>query len=635
MDRTEDLVRRLQRLDLIHTVSRELNGSLDAEALLPRVLSVVLDAVEAEAGSLWLIRGDKIVCDQAIGGAAEKVIGLELPRGAGIVGSVADKRVPEVILEAEKDPRHVHQVDEATGFRTRSLITVPLVARGESLGALQIINKKGGADERFTAEDVSLVQEIAIDAAAVVKNASLLKTERRLRELRTLLRMSREITSTLDLDRILTTAANILSGTVKFRRCSVVLEREGRPVVAAVSGVERLQAGDPAEREISELASIVRSYGDTIYSPSPDPEGEGGEETWRKPLAAWGAGLGVKAVLAVPLKDDTGTLGLLLMEAAEEDFLEEGQREVVETFANQVAVALRNAELYRHTPLVGFLSRRNEGFGPARAGLLARPWVRWGLAALGAVAVTAVIPWSTSAGGEAEVYPVRRHHLRTEVPLLLAEVAVEEGQSVQADQVLGRLDDAELRIRRSELEAQLTAARAEAARSLASGRSAEARAAEERAGWIAAQRDQVIRRIEACTLRSPVAGMVLTHRPRERVGMILPGGETVLEIAEGGRWMVEVLVPQALILRVREGAELEFHTPARPGVRFRGKVSGVGAMGIRSPSDVAFPVSAVVEDPEGLLRPGVIGRASVALGRGTLFGNLFGGVWRWLRWAAG
>ena len=149
------------------------------------------------------------------------------------------------------------------------MMTVPLLHRGDCLGSLQILNKRGEGG-RFTAEDAEVVQEIAADAASVLRTAQLLRTESRAKELRALLRMSREITSALDLDRLLLTAANILSGIVAFDRCCIAMERDGALRVAAVSGKEKPDLEDPGVKAVGELLGWLRGFEATVYSPSPD-----------------------------------------------------------------------------------------------------------------------------------------------------------------------------------------------------------------------------------------------------------------------------------------------------------------------------------------------------------------------------
>jgi GAF domain-containing protein/multidrug efflux pump subunit AcrA (membrane-fusion protein) len=634
LEGAEEIVRRLKRLEMVHAVSRELNNSLDAEALLPRVLALVLNTLQAEAGSIWLLKGDKIVCEHAFGGAGDSIVGLELPRGAGVVGSVAEKRKPEIVLDAAQDKRHIKQVDDATGFVARSMITVPLVVRGECLGSLQILNKKGEGG-RFTKDDAEVAQEISLDAAAAVRNARLMKAERRAAELRALLKMSREITSTLDLDRILTTAANILSGIVAFDRCAVALERKGALQVVAVSGKEKVDREDPGVKALEELLGRLRGIAATVYSSGPEAFAEDDParaEVFRRHSAS----SGMKAALVVPLKDDSGAIGTLSMEAAGEDFLQEDQLELVETFANQVAVALRNADLYRQTPLVGMLQRRGggSGIGGAGGGAWSRPWVRRATFIGGALLVVGLVPWPWDASGDAEVVPARRHHLRSETTLVVDRIDVEEGQAVEAGQVLGLLRSEDLEVRCAELEARIRSARADASRAEGIGRASDARTALDQVRLAEAQLAIARRRLEACTLRAPAKGWVLTRRPREMVGTVVESGRTVLEVAEAGKWLVEIRVPQGAIAPVRPGSPTAFSTPALPGQVYEGKVLAVAGAAEAGPEPV-FVVTADATDPGGTLRSGMRGRGHVRLGTRLLGVRFAVSVLRWFRWKTG
>ena len=199
----------------------------------------------------------------------------------------------------------------------------------------------------------------------MLRTAQLLRTESRAKELRALLRMSREITSALDLDRLLLTAANILSGIVAFDRCCIAMERDGALRVAAVSGKEKPDLEDPGVKAVGELLGWLRGFEATVYSPSPDALEETDPEKAKR-FRAHAEATKMQSMLVIPLKDESGFIGLLSMEAAGEDFVEEGQQELVEIYANLVAVSLRNAELYRQTPLSAILGG-GRGGGAASA----------------------------------------------------------------------------------------------------------------------------------------------------------------------------------------------------------------------------------------------------------------------------
>jgi signal transduction histidine kinase len=79
------------------------------------------------------------------------------------------------IADAAADPRWSRQVDERTGYRTRSLLCVPLLdSRGQLVGVIQALNKKQGqGGGAFTAEDEGLLALIAAYAGACLENAAL------------------------------------------------------------------------------------------------------------------------------------------------------------------------------------------------------------------------------------------------------------------------------------------------------------------------------------------------------------------------------------------------------------------------------------------------------------------------------
>ena len=77
---------------------------------------------------------------------------------------------PIVIDDTAGDLRVARWVDSATGFRTRSLLCVAIRFRDQTLGVLEVLNKRGGG---FSPEDVRLLELIAAQAAVAIENAAL------------------------------------------------------------------------------------------------------------------------------------------------------------------------------------------------------------------------------------------------------------------------------------------------------------------------------------------------------------------------------------------------------------------------------------------------------------------------------
>jgi putative ABC transport system ATP-binding protein len=99
----------------------------------------------------------------------EKPLDIRIPLGAGIAGRVAVTRTPMNIPDAYADPLFSRVVDEQTGYRTRTILCVPVVDRGGRLFAVaEVLNKRGGAP--FGAADERRFAEFATSLGVVLES---------------------------------------------------------------------------------------------------------------------------------------------------------------------------------------------------------------------------------------------------------------------------------------------------------------------------------------------------------------------------------------------------------------------------------------------------------------------------------
>jgi putative nucleotidyltransferase with HDIG domain len=163
-----------ERQKLLNQISQHLHQTLDLDELIPRIFAEVNKAINAEAQSIWLIDEEKAIikCRFATGPGAESFKGFAMSLAASsIVGTSVSKKRSIIINDAHNDPRRARSADQWTGLITRSLMTVPLVLKDKSIGAIQAVNKRGG--RLFTQEDLDLFRAIADHAALAVNNAQL------------------------------------------------------------------------------------------------------------------------------------------------------------------------------------------------------------------------------------------------------------------------------------------------------------------------------------------------------------------------------------------------------------------------------------------------------------------------------
>lgn len=90
---------------------------------------------------------------------------------------MAETRLPLVIREMDAESSRDSAVDISTDFLARSVLCVPMIARGELVGVIELVNKVG---EPFTEDDQTLLSSIATYAAVAVDNARMFRKHRSL-----------------------------------------------------------------------------------------------------------------------------------------------------------------------------------------------------------------------------------------------------------------------------------------------------------------------------------------------------------------------------------------------------------------------------------------------------------------------
>jgi len=627
----EDLHEELQRLRLLHSISQEFSSSLDFDELLPKVFDRVLAAVGAQGGALWIAEGDELRCRLAVGATSQKLVGTTMPVGTGFVGDVARKQRTTIVPDAMQDPRFQQRVDRSSTMVTTTVMATPMVAKGVTVGAIQVNNKLNG-NGIFDDHDRALLEGLASSAAVALRNAQLHAAEKRAHDLATLLEISREITATLDLDRVLVSVVNLASRALTFDRGAVGLLDKGRCEIHAIAGREKVDQKSDATKRLAARGAWAAERGEAFYlgdraRPTSEPE--------RAFVAAFGAELEtdeIESALYLPLKDEEGTLGVLLFEAKHAAFAGATQRELAEILANQTAVALRNAQLYNQVPLVDAL------------GALAakkRAWMKlprrrrqvYAAAAVSALAALTLIRWPLRIAGERPLFRAGAYaEARTLVPGVIERVLVREGSAVTRGAPLMQLRDLDLRASRAATAAEATVAQRSAAAAASRGDPGEERLQRTRAQALTNEVALLDEQLAATAVRAPVSGVVLTPRPEERVGVRLEAGDVAVTLGRTDTLELEFGVPQREINRVAIGHRVRLRVDAVPQRTFEGIVTSLGTLPAdTSAAQVLFPVRARVANPEGLLKPGMAAHAKVLTRPTSIAGRLLRGPVRWLR----
>ena len=190
-----DAIRRLSVLvEVADTVTQRL--SLDHQ--LPRQINLIVEALDAERATLFLHDADAGELFSRVAGG-DGVSEIRIPQSVGIAGSVFGSGVGEIIDDVYRDPRFHPEVDRDTGYRTRSILCVPLRNRADQvIGVTQVLNKRAG---RFTAIDMALLEAISRHATSALEQAQMVeRLEQARREELELLAVTEAISTELHLD---------------------------------------------------------------------------------------------------------------------------------------------------------------------------------------------------------------------------------------------------------------------------------------------------------------------------------------------------------------------------------------------------------------------------------------------------
>ncbi|MFC1478531.1 ATP-binding protein [Candidatus Margulisiibacteriota bacterium] len=163
------------RIQHIMDTSLLLNSSLQTERVLAFSLDVVMEVMQAEASSLLLIDKDtgELVFEVARGGKGVgpklKEHQVRLKPGEGIAGQVAQSGETLLVENVEQDKNWAGRVDASFGFKTASIMCVPLKVKGGVIGVLEVLNKKEGG--YFNNSDLEYLTLLANQIAIAIDNA--------------------------------------------------------------------------------------------------------------------------------------------------------------------------------------------------------------------------------------------------------------------------------------------------------------------------------------------------------------------------------------------------------------------------------------------------------------------------------
>ena len=162
-----------KEIETLVQLSSTVNSSLDITEVLSSAMGFVEELMDAEASSIFEVDDatNELFFRVVRGEGAYKAKEIRLKMGEGVVGWVANSGEPAIVPDTQKDERFSSKVDSITGFKTKSIIALPIKNKGRLIGVLEVLNERGS--QPFTDEALEVLTIVVNQIGIAMVNAKL------------------------------------------------------------------------------------------------------------------------------------------------------------------------------------------------------------------------------------------------------------------------------------------------------------------------------------------------------------------------------------------------------------------------------------------------------------------------------
>lgn len=627
----------ITRLTQLYDLEKVFSSTLEMEELLPLIGSKFMEVLDCQAVNIWLLLPNETV--ELMHQAGEDPTAFQgqiLKPNEGVAGSISDDGEPRRITD-ETGAVLIERNAVAPESPVSSLIAAPIMDKGALVGVIEAVNKSDGT--LFDDDELFTLNSLADTASTALHNAGLLMAERKVEILETLNTVSHEITSTLNLERMLQTIVNAPQAVIPYERAAIALEQRGRFKLSAVTGLTQVNVDSPEIAPLNEIMQWAALSEETIHVRQHGEEVEADREETRAKFKRYFDASGMRGFYSRPLNDDTGRVGMLAMEASDPDFLGPAHIEILEVLAGQATVALRNAQMYKEVPFISLLEpvlERKRKFMALRKSRR----TLYTLLLAAALLFLVACPLPLRVEGDATVAPLHSAAVQPEVEGVVSKVLVHEGQAVTRGQILAEMESWNSKSNLAEAQSKYETALLKMNKALAGNDGSEAGIERVQADYWKAEVERSKQLLDKIQLRAIIDGVISTPNVENFTGRKLQQGETFAEIVDTSRAIVDVSVDDidAGLLHPGQGASIKLNS--YPTRTFHGDVVVVSPKAQIVHEVPTFYSRVSVANSDGLIHAGMEGRGKIRTGWRpagyVLFRRLFiwmySKLWYWIGW---
>jgi K+-sensing histidine kinase KdpD len=344
MELKKQLERKQLEMRSMQQIGKALSSVLNRDKLLILIMDEVTKLIGAERGTLYIVDQEKGEIWSKIAQKAE-IREIRLKIGVGISGYVAKTGDTINIRDAYSDKRFDPTTDKKTGYKTRSILCMPIYEpvkdekqKANIIAVLQLLNK---IDGHFTEEDEDLLTSLGSQIAISLANSRLYSIlEDRLNELDLMYTLERELSSTAGLDDLLQRILDLLAKSLAAEHSIMLLyDRE--------SGAFNKRYGanlDNTKFRNAEFIPEKGVIGDVLKTGNTYVTNTAQEDAIVDREMAGYLGIELKHILCTPLKTDAGTLGViaLINNQSGSLYFSGNDCKIVQSVAGQIARGIEN-----------------------------------------------------------------------------------------------------------------------------------------------------------------------------------------------------------------------------------------------------------------------------------------------------
>ena len=331
----------LKEAKILLEVARKVADGQTLDEQLETLVALVMEATVADRATLFVNdpRTQELYSRVTVGGLRREI---RILNHTGIAGHVLQTGKGLVVRDAYKDKRFNQGVDQQTGYRTRSIACAPIrTVRGEIIGVVEVLNRKGKKDAHFTRLNLQLLEAMATQAAVSLQRSLLEELSVREKEKEAeFLGVVAEISGEIKLGTLLSKIIGTVTRMLHAERSTLFLndEKTNELYTEVGEGLGATQIRLPNHLGIAgavfrsgKTVNIPYAYADLRFNPAFDKK----------------TGFFTRSMLCTPVINKAGVVigATQVLNKKGGSFNHEDEARL-KAFTAQVSVALENAKLF-------------------------------------------------------------------------------------------------------------------------------------------------------------------------------------------------------------------------------------------------------------------------------------------------